>query len=158
MRISLLLTGKTDVSWVKEGLELYASRLKHYAPFSVTELPSPRNAASLSRDELCVREGKQILDSLKPSDYLILLDERGSQMTSPEFAAFLQKKMSAGRDLVFAIGGPYGFSAEVYKRAEDGCMMSLSKMTFTHQMVRTIFAEQLYRAFTIIKGEHYHHE
>ena len=125
--------------------------------FSITEIPELRNASSLSRDQIKTAEGKLILGKVKPSDDVILLDEHGKEFRSVEFADYLQKKLSTSpRDIVFVIGGAYGFSQEVYSRADS--KMSLSKMTFSHQMVRTIFVEQLYRAFTIMKGESYHHE
>ena len=156
MRITLLTVGKTDIKWVSEGLEVYSSRLCHYIPFDIKEIPELKNVSALSRDQIKTQEGKLILKSVKDSDLLILLDERGREFRSVEFADFLQKKFSQGRDIVFVIGGAYGFSPEVYDRAES--MLSLSKMTFSHQMVRTIFVEQLYRALTIMKGESYHHE
>ena len=157
MRITLLTVGRTDVKWVREGLDLYASRLVHYVQFQVTEIPELKNVSALSRDQIKAREGELILKSVRPSDDLILLDEHGREFRSVEFASVLQDKMSrGGRDIVFVIGGAYGFSPEVYSRADS--KISLSKMTFSHQMVRTIFAEQLYRAFTIMKGEPYHHE
>ena len=156
MRVTLLTVGKTDIKWVSEGLEVYASRLRHYIPFEIKEIPELKNVSALSRDQIKTQEGKLILKSVKDSDLLILLDERGREQRSVEFADFLQKKFSQGRDIVFVIGGAYGFSPEVYDRADS--MLSLSKMTFSHQMVRTIFVEQLYRALTIMKGESYHHE
>jgi 23S rRNA (pseudouridine1915-N3)-methyltransferase len=156
LRITLLTVGKTDIKWVSEGLEVYSSRLRHYIPFDIKEIPELKNVSALSRDQIKTQEGKLILKSVKDSDLLILLDERGREFRSVEFADFLQKKFSQGRDIVFVIGGSYGFSPEVYDRAES--MLSLSKMTFSHQMVRTIFVEQLYRALTIMKGESYHHE
>ncbi|MBR0109780.1 MAG: 23S rRNA (pseudouridine(1915)-N(3))-methyltransferase RlmH [Bacteroidales bacterium] len=156
MRVSLITVGKTDIKWVSEGLEVYSSRLRHYIPFEIREIPELKNVSALSRDQIKTAEGKLILKSLKDSDDLILLDERGKEFRSIEFADWLQKRMTAGRDIVFVIGGAYGFSQEVYQRA--GGMVSLSKMTFSHQMVRTIFVEQLYRALTILKGESYHHE
>lgn len=157
MKITLLTVGKTDIRWVREGLEIYISRLKHYIPFSLTEIPELKNASSLSKDQIKTREGELILKSIKPSDEVILLDEHGKEYTSMEWARNMEKRMSgSGRDMVFVIGGAYGFSDDVYSRC-DG-KVSLSKMTFSHQMVRTIFAEQLYRAFTIIRGEPYHHE
>lgn len=157
MKITLLTVGKTDIRWVREGLEIYISRLKHYIPFSLTEIPELKNASSLSKDQIKAREGELILKSIKPSDEVILLDEHGKEYTSMEWARNMEKRMSgSGRNMVFVIGGAYGFSDDVYSRC-DG-KVSLSKMTFSHQMVRTIFAEQLYRAFTIIRGEPYHHE
>jgi len=157
MKITLITMGKTDVEWVRKGLELYVSRIGHYVPFQLCEIPELRNVSSLSRDLIKEKEGELILKGVRPSDEVILLDERGREFRSVQFASFLQEKMSRSpRDVVFVIGGAYGFSDAVYARA-DG-KLSLSKMTFSHQMVRTVFAEQLYRAFTIIKGEPYHHE
>ncbi|MBO4469949.1 MAG: 23S rRNA (pseudouridine(1915)-N(3))-methyltransferase RlmH [Bacteroidales bacterium] len=156
MRVTLLTVGKTDIKWVSEGLEVYSSRLPHYIPFELREIPELKNVSALSKDQIKTAEGKLILKALKDSDDLILLDERGKEFRSVEFADWLQRKFQNGRDLVFVIGGAYGFSQEVYSRA--GGMISLSKMTFSHQMVRTIFVEQLYRALTILKGESYHHE
>ena len=157
MKISLVTVGKTDVKWVREGLDLYVSRLSHYVPFALDEIPELKHAASLSRSQVKEREGELVLRRIKDADEVILLDERGREMRSVELAAFLEEKISrGGRDLVFVIGGAYGFSEKVYARAD--AKLSLSRMTFSHQMVRTIFAEQLYRAFTIIKGEPYHHE
>ena len=157
MTIKLLTVGKTDVKWVKEGLELYASRLSHYVPFSIVEIPELKKAASLSQQQIKEKEGELILKQLGPADILILLDEHGREMRSLEFADYLQKQLGgAAKNLVFTVGGAYGFSDSVYEKARG--KISLSKMTFSHQMVRTIFAEQLYRAFTILKGEPYHHE
>lgn len=157
MKMTLLTVGKTDVQWVRDGLDLYSSRLKHYVPFTVTEIPELKGVSALTQAQIKEKEGKLILASLKPSDEVWLLDEHGREYRSLEFASFIGERMSrSGRDLVFVIGGAYGFSEEVYARA-DG-KISLSKMTFSHQMVRTIFAEQLYRAFTILKNEPYHHE
>jgi len=157
MKITLLSVGKTDVEWVKTGLELYRSRLSHYVPFSIVEIPELKNVSAFSREQIKSREGGLILKAIKPSDDVILLDERGKEFRSVEFASFIGTKLSqSSRDLVFVIGGAYGFSEDVYARCDS--KMSLSRMTFSHQMVRTIFAEQLYRAFTILKGEPYHHE
>ena len=157
MRITLLTVGKTDIKWVAEGLEVYASRLRHYISFEIKEIPELKNVSSLSREQIKTAEGKLILKNLRDSDELVLLDEHGKELRSIEFASMLERRMTTDSiDLVFAIGGAYGFSPEVYQRANS--KISLSKMTFSHQMVRTIFAEQLYRAFTIIRGESYHHE
>lgn len=157
MKITLLTVGKTDVKWVKEGLDLYVSRLSHYAPFQVREIPELKNVSALDKEQIKVKEGELILKSLSPSDEVVLLDEGGRELRSVEFASWLEERFSRGsRDIVFVIGGAYGFSKEVYARADS--KLSLSKMTFSHQMVRTIFAEQLYRAFTIMRGEPYHHE
>ena len=157
MKIILLAVGKTDVSWVRQGTELYCSRLSHYAPFEMKELPSLKNTSSMSKEQIKDKEGSLILDNIKDADEVLLLDEGGKEFSSVGFASYIQDKMlRGGKNLVFVIGGAYGFSEEVYKRA-DG-KVSLSKMTFSHQMVRAVFTEQLYRAFTIMKGEPYHHE
>lgn len=157
MKITLLTVGKTDVSWVKDGLAVYVARLSHYVQFRLVEIPELKAVSSLSREQICRKEAALILGHVKPSDELILLDEHGSTMASLEFSRFLSDRMSRGRkDLVFVVGGAYGFAPEVYDRAVS--KLSLSKMTFSHQMVRVIFAEQLYRAFTILKGEPYHNE
>lgn len=157
MKITLLTVGKTDREWVRQGLELYVARLKHYIPFSIVEIPELKNVSALSQAQIKTKEGELILKNIRPGDDVILLDERGRQYSSMEFAKVLQDKISYyGKDIIFIIGGAYGFSQEVYDRANS--KISLSKMTFSHQMVRTIFAEQIYRAFTIIRGEPYHHE
>lgn len=157
MKITLLTVGKTDKEWVKDGLGIYVSRLKHYVPFSISEIPELKNVSSLSREQIKAREGDLILKSVKPADELILLDEHGKEYSSVDWARIMEDKLArSGKDIVFVIGGAYGFSKEVYERSNG--KISLSKMTFSHQMVRVIFAEQLYRAFTIIKSEPYHHE
>lgn len=157
MKTTLLTVGKTDISWVREGLETYVSRLSHYTRFSLVEIPELKGVSSLSKDAIKQKEGELILRQLGPSDFVVLLDEHGKEYRSIEFAAMLQDLMSrSSRDIVFVIGGAYGFSDAVYGRAD--AKLSLSRMTFSHQMVRTIFAEQLYRAFTIMRGEPYHHE
>ena len=157
MKICLLTVGKTDIGWVREGLEPYSSRLSHYVPFSVCEIPELKNTSALTRTQIKEREGELILKAIKPTDRVILLDERGKEYRSVEFAEEIRRlSLAGGKDIVFVIGGAYGFSEAVYARSVG--KISLSRMTFSHQMVRTIFAEQLYRAFTIIKGEPYHHE
>ena len=157
MEVKLVTVGRTDVKWVKEGLDLYVSRLRHYVPFSLVEIPQLRNVSSLSQEQIKEKEGELILRQLNPGDGVILLDEHGTEFRSVEWAEWLRQRLSrGGKGLVFVIGGAYGFPPAVYARAEG--KISLSRMTFSHQMVRTIFAEQLYRAFTIIKGEPYHHE
>ncbi len=156
MRITLLTMGKTDIRWVSEGLEMYSSRLVHYVPFSVKELPELKGVGSFTHDMIKQKEGEALLKAIKPSDTVILLDERGEQFSSLEFAARIGRYLQAGRDLVFVVGGAYGFSPEVYSRASSS--ISLSRMTCSHQLVRTVFAEQLYRAFTILRGEPYHNE
>ena len=157
MKITLLTVGKTDRDWVRQGLDIYVSRLKHYIPFSMVEIPELKNVSALSKDQIKSKEGELIHKNIRPIDDLILLDEHGKEYNSEEFAKVIQEKISyTGKDMVFVIGGAYGFSPEVYSRANS--KISLSRMTFSHQMVRAIFAEQLYRAFTIMKGEPYHHE
>lgn len=157
MKIKLILVGKTVEGYLQSGISLYAGRLVHYVPFEMVEIPDLKQASSLSTDQIKTREGESILKAVKPSDHLILMDERGKSFTSVEWARDLeQKSVRLAKDLVFVIGGPYGFSKAVYDRCDE--KISLSKMTFSHQLVRVIFLEQLYRAFTIIKGEPYHHE
>ena len=157
MKITLLTVGKTDKDWVRQGLDIYVSRLKHYAPFSITEIPELKNVSALTKEQIKTREGELILKNIRNTDDVILLDERGKEYSSMELARILQDKMTyGGRDIVYVIGGAYGFSDAVYSRANS--KLSLSRMTFSHQMVRAIFAEQIYRAFTIMKGEPYHHE
>ena len=156
MKLSLITLGRTDVPWVREGLQLYASRLQHYVRFDIREIPELKNARALSEEQIKVKEGALILKEAEGTD-MILLDEHGTQYRSLDFAKELQNRLNrGGKDISFVIGGAYGFSPEVYAGAAGS--ISLSKMTFSHQMVRAIFAEQLYRAFTIIKGEPYHHE
>ena len=156
MRILLLTMGKTDIRWVAEGLEMYASRLVHYVPFSVKELPELKGTGSLRSEQIKQKEGEALLKAIKPADTVILLDERGEEFTSKQFAERMGKYLQAGKDVVFVVGGAYGFSPSMYERAQ--AKLSLSKMTCSHQLVRTVFAEQLYRAFTILKGEPYHNE
>ena len=157
MKITLLTVGKTDKDWVRQGLDIYVSRLKHYVPFSITEIPELKNVSALTKDQIKTREGELILKNIRNTDDVIMLDERGKEYSSMELARILQDKMTyGGRDIVYVIGGAYGFSDAVYSRANS--KLSLSRMTFSHQMVRAIFAEQIYRAFTIMKGEPYHHE
>ena len=157
MKITLLTVGKTDKDWVRQGIEIYVSRLKHYIPFAIVEIPELKNVSALTKDQIKVREGELILKNIKQTDDLILLDERGKEYTSVELAKVIQDKISyTGNDMVYVIGGAYGFSDAVYQRANS--KISLSRMTFSHQMVRAIFVEQIYRAFTIMKGEPYHHE
>jgi len=157
MKITLLTVGKTDRDWVRQGLDIYVSRLKHYIPFNIVEIPELKNVSALSREQIKAKEGELIMKNLRPVDDVILLDEKGKEYSSVEFARVLQDKISyTGKDIVFVIGGAYGFSDEVYRRA--GSKISMSRMTFSHQMVRVIFAEQIYRAFTIMRNEPYHHE
>ncbi len=157
MKITLLTVGKTDVEWVRAGMGIYVDRLRHYVNFSLVEIPELKKVSALSREQIKEKEGELILKNIRPSDDVVLLDERGKTPTSVEFAGEIGRKMSGGaaRDIVFVIGGAYGFSKAVYDRGDS--LLALSRMTFSHQMVRAIFLEQLYRAFTIIKGEPYHH-
>ena len=157
MKITLLTVGKTVIPWVKTGTDTYISRLKHYIPFNMVEIPELKNVSSLSKEQIKAKEGALIMKQLRPNDDVILLDEHGKEFTSVQWADVLEKKISfGGKDITFVIGGAYGFSEEIYNRANS--KISLSKMTFSHQMVRTIFVEQLYRAFSIMRGEPYHHE
>ena len=157
MKIFLLVIGKTDEIYLQNGIEIFLKRIPHYISFDMKVLPDLKNSKNLSEDQQKEKEGELIIQQLVPADEIILLDENGTETSSVEFARFLEKKMISGiKRLVFVIGGPYGFSATLYSRAN--AKLSLSKMTFSHQMVRLIFAEQLYRAMTILKGEPYHHQ
>lgn len=157
MEICLLAIGRTEKEFIKHGLEEFTARLKRYVPFSITLLPDTKSAKNLTPELQKEKEGDSLLKEIAPSDLCILLDERGREHTSREFAAFLEKSLASGRRrLVFVVGGPYGFARKVYDRA-DG-MVSLSRMTFTHEMVRLFFTEQVYRAMTILRGEPYHHD
>ena len=157
MKIELLTIGKTDQGYLSEGIKVYENRLRHYCNYSRREIPELKQASSLRESQIKEREGELVLKQVNDGDTLVLLDERGGWATSEGFSEKLEALMVRGtKRLVFLIGGAYGFSDAVYKRA-DG-MISLSVMTFSHQMVRLIFTEQLYRAFTIIKGEPYHHK
>ena len=157
MNIDLVVVGKTDSAEVDALVAMYAKRINFYAKFSIIYIPDIRNTRKLSQSQQRTAEGEAILRQVGDGDFLVLLDEHGDELRSVEFAAWLQKRMASGlRRLVLVIGGPYGFSDAVYARA-DG-KLSLSRMTFSHQIVRAIFAEQLYRAFTIINNEPYHHE
>lgn len=156
MKITLLQIGKTDEAWIKEASGIYAARLKHYTSFEAIELPALKLAGKITEEQQKEEEGKLILKRLQPSDRLILLDERGKEFTSEKFAGWISKQQTGGvKQLVFLIGGPFGFSPELYARADE--RISLSQMTFSHQMVRVFFTEQLYRGFTILRGEKYHH-
>ena len=156
MKIALLLTGKTTEKHVADGVEIYAGRLKKYCRFEIITIPELKAAKNMPVREQKMREGKKILEFLGKDDIAILLDERGKEFRTADFAGWLEtKSQMQGKRLVFIVGGPWGFSDEVYSIAE--LKISLSRMTFPHQLVRLIFVEQLYRAFTIIKGEPYHH-
>lgn len=156
MKTELILVGKTNDKLYIEGIKDYTERICHYMPFSIHTIPAIKNTKNLSEEQQKQAEGELILKILQPSDTVVLLDEHGTERTSMDYAKWLQKKLQTCKRLMFVIGGPYGFSDAVYKRCDE--KISLSKMTFSHQMVRLIFTEQLYRACTIIKGESYHHE
>lgn len=157
MNIDLVVVGKTDSAEVDALVAMYARRINFYAKFSIIYLPDIRNTRKLTQSQQRTVEGEAILRQVGEGDFLVLLDEHGEEFRSIEFAAWLQKRMASGlRRLVLVVGGPYGFSDAVYARANG--KISLSRMTFSHQIVRAIFAEQLYRAFTIINNEPYHHE
>lgn len=157
MKIKLICVGKTDKKHLIDGEKEYLKRLVHYNSVEKIEIPEIKNAKNLSHDQIKSIEGELILNHVKPGDQVILLDENGSALNSIEFAEFIQKKFNGGgKNLLFIVGGAYGFSNEIYKLANN--KISLSRMTFSHQMVRIFFLEQIYRAFTILKGEPYHHE
>jgi 23S rRNA (pseudouridine1915-N3)-methyltransferase len=157
MKIKLIVVGKSAFDFVKEGEEVYEKRLLHYLPFEKLVVSDVKNPRNLSHEELKKKEGEMILSKITNQDFLVLLDENGSQFTSTKFASWLERKVNEGnRSMVFVIGGAFGFSKDVYDRSNY--LISLSKMTFSHQLVRVIFLEQLYRAQTILKGEPYHHE
>lgn len=157
MDIKLILHGKTEDAYLLEGISKYTKRLKHYISFSELLIPALKNTKRLRFQDIKQKEGGLLLAKVKPTDMLVLLDENGRSFSSEEFSGFLQKQMNQSvKSLVFVVGGPYGFSDEVYKRANH--KLSLSKMTFSHQMIRLLFVEQIYRAFTILNKEPYHHK
>ena len=157
MKITFITVGKTEEAYLKEGIEKYVNRLKHYTRLTIIEIDELKNTKALTQEQQKAKEGELILKKILPLDHVILLDENGMELSSTQFAAYIDKKaLGSIANLVFVVGGPYGFSTPVYERAND--KLSLSVMTFSHQMVRLFFVEQLYRAFTIIKGEPYHHE
>ena len=157
MKITLLVVGKINEKYLNEGISLFEKRLQRYINFSFNIIPDLKNISKLTFDEQKIKEGIQIIEKIDEKDFVVLLDEKGKHFKSLDFADFIVKKQNASiKNLVFIVGGPYGFSDTVYKRANE--KISLSSMTFSHQMVRLFFVEQLYRAHTIIKGEPYHHE
>ena len=157
MTIRLLVVGKTDDASLHELIKVYEKRLGHYIRFEFEVIPNLKKTKHLDPAQQKIKEGELILDKVSTTDFLILLDEQGKLFTSEGFSTYLQKRMNSGlKQLVFVIGGPYGFSEEIYSRAQ--AEISLSKMTFSHQMIRPFFVEQLYRAFTILKNEPYHHQ
>ncbi|NVO03348.1 MAG: 23S rRNA (pseudouridine(1915)-N(3))-methyltransferase RlmH [Bacteroidetes bacterium] len=157
MKTILIQVGKTEEPFLIEGISIYEKRIKHYLQYQSITIPAIKNAKNLSEDQQKEVEADLILKNISESDFLILLDEQGDQFRSVEFADFMQKKMNTGlKNLIFVIGGPYGFSKQIYSRANF--KISLSKLTFSHQMIRLLFMEQIYRAMTILRNEPYHHE
>lgn len=156
MKITLISVGKTEESYLKEGIEIYEKRLKHYLSFEQIVIPSLKNTKNMDEEQQKEKEGELILKHINNTDRCILLDEKGKQYTSVDFSSHLQSHMNSGiKNLIFVIGGPYGFSKKIYQKAND--KIALSSLTLSHQMVRLFFVEQLYRAMTILKGEPYHH-
>ena len=157
MKLELAVIGKTSIGYLKQCIDEYIKRLKHYVPFEIKYIDDIKNTKNISEDQQKRTEGAKILSLLDKSDFVVLLDEHGKEYTSMQYSSYIQKRMLSGaKKVVFVIGGPYGFSQEVYDRAND--KISFSKMTFNHEMIRLIFTEQLYRAYTIINHEPYHHE
>ncbi|MDR2836425.1 MAG: 23S rRNA (pseudouridine(1915)-N(3))-methyltransferase RlmH [Bacteroidales bacterium] len=157
MNLKLIVIGKTDEKFLEEGIDKYFKRIKHYINFEFIKIKDIKNTKNLSENNQKNLECEKILEHLNSSDFVILLDENGAEYSSKKFAEYISKQMLTGiKNIIFVIGGPYGFSPELYKRANH--QISISKMTFSHQIIRLIFAEQLYRAFTIINNEPYHHE
>lgn len=156
MKTVLVMVGKTVNKHFIAGITDYCERISHYMPFETLVIPELKNTRNLTEEQQKAAEGELILKQLQPSDTVVLLDEHGKEMRSIELASWLEQKRSTARRLVFVIGGPYGFSPAVYDRCNE--KLSLSKLTFSHQMIRLVFTEQIYRACTIIKGEPYHHE
>lgn len=157
MKIILLAIGKTDLSYFSEGIKEYEKRLAHYIPFEIQIIPDIKNTKKLTAEQQKEKEGELIIKNIQSGDHVVLLDEKGKDFTSTQFASYIEKKSHVvSKRLIFIIGGPYGFSPSVYNKANE--QITLSKMTFSHQMVRLIFVEQLYRAMTILNSEPYHHE
>lgn len=157
MKISLLVIGKTDARYFVDAIGEYEKRLVHYIPFEMEVIPDIKNTKNMSELQQKEKEGELILKNLQPGDYLVLLDDKGKEYTSVKFSEYIEKKThTVPKRLVFAVGGPYGFSQAVYDKANE--KLTLSRMTFSHQMVRLIFVEQIYRAMTILNNEPYHHE
>lgn len=157
MKITLLAIGKTNAKYLQEGIEQYTKRLSHYIPFELKILPDVKTTKALTTDKQKEMEGELFMSAIQQGDWITLLDERGKEFTSRDFASYIDKKMvTIPKNLIFIIGGPYGFSKAMYDRANE--KLSLSKMTFSHEMIRLFFVEQIYRAMTILKGEPYHHD
>ena len=157
MKFTLMVVGKTATGYLKQGIDEYVSRLSHYVSFDIQHLNDAKNTKKLTEAQQKQAEGASIMQHIDVSDYVVLLDEHGKEYSSVDFSIYVQKRMASGvKRVVFVVGGPYGFSPDVYGRAND--KLSLSKMTFSHEMIRLFFTEQLYRAFTILNHEPYHHE
>ena len=156
MKIKLIVIGKTDESYLTKGIDKYVDRLRHYVNFEVVTINDIKLGKKINIEVQKEMEGKEIMGKVADNDYLILLDENGQTFSSIDFSKYLQKRLNAGNDLVFLVGGPFGFSQRIYERAN--AKIALSNLTFSHQMVRLFFVEQIYRAFTILKGEKYHHQ
>lgn len=157
MKIKLLVIGKTDGASIQKLIELYQKRIKSFVGFDLEVIPDIKNTKNLSENQQKEKEGLKLLNKLSGADYVVLLDEKGKEFSSKSFAGFLQNQMNSGiKNLIFIIGGPYGFSPEVYQRANQ--KIALSQMTFSHQLVRVLFLEQLYRGFAIINHHPYHHD
>lgn len=157
MKITLLAIGKTNARFLQEGIDQYTNRLSHYIPFELKILPDVKTTKALTNEKQKEMEGQMFLSAIGQGDWVTLLDEKGKEFTSREFASYIDKKtITIPKNLIFIIGGPYGFSQEMYNRANE--KLSLSKMTFSHEMIRLFFVEQIYRAMTILKGEPYHHD
>lgn len=157
MKIQLLVIGKTNQDFVQKGLDEFCGRLKHYIPFEMDVIPDIKNTKNLSFEQQKEKEGELILKNIQPGDYVVLLDERGREFSSVQFADYIEKKTHiVSKRLIFVIGGPYGFSRKVYDTCQE--KISISRMTFSHQLIRLIFVEQVYRAMTILNNEPYHHD
>jgi len=156
MKIKLITIGKTDERYLKEGIDKYVARLKHYIDFEIKEIPDVKMGKKQNTSIQKDLEGQEILKFITKSDFIVLLDEKGRGFSSRTYSQFIQKRLNAGLNLVFIIGGPFGFSEEVYAKSNQ--KIALSQMTFSHQMVRLFFTEQLYRSFSILKGEKYHND
>lgn len=157
MEIGILSVGKIASEWVNKGVEQFNSRIKRYVKYTSIIIPDLKNSKSLSKDNITEEEGKLLLQQIQPSDLVVIMDEKGKHFTSREFADWIQKQMNTGKKrMLFVVGGPFGFSESVYKRADY--KVALSKMTFTHEMAKLLLTEQIYRAMTILKGEPYHHD
>lgn len=157
MKISLLVIGKTNANYLQEGISQYTKRIGFYVPFEIKTLLDVKTSKKLSTDRQKELEGEIFMTQIQQGDYVVLLDERGKEVTSRDFASYIEKKMiMLPKNLIFIVGGPYGFAKSIYDRAND--KISFSKMTFSHEMIRLFFVEQLYRAMTILRGEPYHHD